>query len=249
MALQTKTITYGGHTISLNYDDAKPWTKDDASLENAYFDLVKNKVELHEMVYQSIMQLAPISSEIGTLREFLMLIKDFSIEAREEADNLMLSFMSPHEDDYDRDILNEKVVLTEKAFGDYHVKITELEPKITLVSNLVNKYTSMIEDSLKWKVLSKIETKHFRKYKTNAIDTNSYSEEKERFQTFLSVTKEHSDSINRMHDGYVSDYNILMLQTEMEYGIWNEFVKRLDLLTKMVKVKVPSMISDEPNLN
>ena len=100
-----------------------------------------------------------------------------------------------------------------------------------------------------WKELSDIEMTHSRNYEINAIDVCSFDDEKERFQIFLGVHKDHSDGISRMQNDYVLDYNTLMLQTEMEYGIWNEFVKRLDLLTKMVKVKVPPIISDEMNLN
>ncbi len=249
MAIQTKTFTFGQHTISYNYDDSKPWTAEDESLEKVYTELVKNEVELHEMVYDSIMELAPVSKEIAITRELLMLIKDFSVVAREEADNLMLSLMSQEEDTFDRDLLTETVQTTEKAFAEYHAKLTLLEPRITLVTDFVNKYITMSEDYTAWKVLTEIVALHSRNYETNSIDICSFDTEREHFQNFLSVHKDHSDSINRMQDGYVSDYNTLMLQTEMEYGIWNEFVKRLDLLMKMVKVKTPSIISDELNLN
>ena len=107
----------------------------------------------------------------------------------------------------------------------------------------------MSEDFSKWKKFSAIERKHSKNYKINSINICEFDAEKERFHTYRSVHKDHSDGVSRMQDGYVLDYNTLMLQTEMEYGIWNEFVKRLDLLTKMVKVKVPPIISDELNLN
>lgn len=249
MAIQTKTIECGAHKITYTHDDAKAWTDEDENLIEAYVTLVKNEVEMHEMVYNSIMELAPISKEIEATREFLMLLKDFSADAREEADNLMLSFMSPDEDDYDRNLLNEKVKRTEKASAKYHQKLTLLEPKITVVSDFVNKYNAMCEDFSHWEKLSLMEGVHCRNYKINSIDVCEFDAEKNRFQTYRSVYKDHSNDISRMQNGYVLDYNKLMLQTEIEYGIWNEFVKRLDLITKMVKVKVPPIISDEINLN
>ena len=249
MAIQTKTIVCGSHTISFTYDDARPWTDQDETLEQTYLKLVKSEVDLHAMLYKSIMEYAPIDKEVKSVREFLMLVKDLAKEARDEADNLMLTFMSAEEDDYDRDILTEKVQNAEKAFAEYHVKLSHLEPSIHKVSAFVNKYNELSEEYSLWEELSDIELIHSQNYATNSIDVCTFDDETERFRTYVSVHKDHSDGISRMQDGYVSDYNTLMLQTEMEYGIWNEFVKRLDLLTKMVKVKVPPIISDELNLN
>ncbi len=195
------------------------------------------------------MEYAPIDKEIKAAREFLMLAKDLSSEAREEADNLMDSFMSAEEDTYDRSILTEKVSTAEKAFAEYYTKLSSLEVGINDVSAFVNKYNELSEDYAMWEELSDIEMIHTRNYEINSIDVCSFDDETERFRSFVSVHKDHSDGISRMQNDYVLDYNILMLQTEMEYGIWNEFVKRLDLLTKMVKVKVPPIISDEMNLN
>lgn len=153
---------------------------------------------MHDMMYKSIMEYAPIDKEIKAAREFLMLAKDLSSEAREEADNLMDSFMSAEEDTYDRSILTEKVSTAEKAFAEYYTKLSSLEVGINDVSAFVNKYNQLSEDYAMWEELSDIEMIHTRNYEINSIDVCSFDDETERFRSFVSVHKDHSDGISRM---------------------------------------------------
>ena len=52
-----------------------------------------------------------------------------------------------------------------------------------------------------------------------------------------------------MWNEYILDYNKLMLETEGQYSLWEEFSKRVDILNKMVKVNVPAMNANDLNMN
>jgi|GEM_PF-950736 len=247
MAIQTKRFEMGIHTISFNYEDAAPWTAEDEALEKTHIALAEREIMIRDMMSKSLNDYSPIDKEIQDVRTFLQLVKDLSKDARDEADFYVESMMQM--EDYGKELLGEKVDTAVKAFEEYHKKLLSLEPGITKLSAFINEYVEMDEDMTDWKIHSDIKSKHYKNWKNNSIDICSFDKEMDRFQAFTSVTKDSNSSIYRLLDGYILDYNKLMLETEVQYGIWEEFAKRVDLLNKMVRVKVPAMNADDLNLN
>ncbi len=247
MAVQTKKFEIGIHTISYEYEDTTPWTESDELLEKTHLALAEREARIREMMYASLNEYSPIDKDIQEVRTFLMLIKDLSKEARDEADFYVESLMQM--DDYSKDSLGEKVETAVKAFEEYHKKLLSLEPGIKKLSEFINQYVEMSEDMAQWENHSEIMSNHYNNWATNSIDICSFDREMERFYAFLSVNKDSNSGIYRLLDGYILDYNKLMLETEGQYSLWEEFAKRVDLLNKMVKVKVPAMNADDLNLN
>jgi len=247
MAIQTKEFEKGIHTIKYNYDESLVWTEEDELLEKTHLELVDRENKIRDMMYKSLTEYSPIDKDIKEVRTFLMLIKDLSKEARDEADIYVESLMQM--DDYSKDALGEKVETAVKAFEEYHKKLIDLEPGITKLSEFINNYIEMDENMTEWDFHTTVKGKHYNNWENNSIDICSFDEEMERFYAFVSVNKDSNSSIYRLLDGYILDYNKLMLETEAQYGIWEEFSKRVDLLNKMVKVKVPAMNTDDLNLN
>lgn len=247
MAVQTKKYEVGVHTISYEYDDAKPWTDEDEALEKKHIELVERERLISDMMHNSLNEYSPINNQIQEVRAFLLLIKDLSKDARDEADFYVESMMQM--EDYGKELLAEKVETAVKAFEEYHKKLLSLEPDITKLSQFINAYVEMEEDMDDWNEHSNIKTKHYHNWANNSIDICSFDKEMERFGSYASVMKNHNSNIYRLLDNYILDYNKLMLETEGQYSLWEEFSKRVDLLNKMVKVKVPAMNSDDLNLN
>ncbi len=247
MAVQKKTFEVGIHTISYEYNDAVAWTEQDELLEKTHIAIAEREERIREMMYNSIKEYSPIDKDIQEVRTFLMLIKDLSKEARDEADFYVESLMQM--DDYSKDTLGEKVETAVKAFEEYHKKLLSLEPGITRLSTFINEYVELDEDMSEWNTHSDVKSEHYNNWKNNSIDICSFDKEMDRLYAFVSVNKDSNSSIYRLLDGYILDYNKLMLETEAQYGIWEEFAKRVDLLNKMVKVKVPAMNADDLNLN
>ena len=247
MALVEKKIEFTAHTATISYDDEKSWTEDDFTLESTFITLIEANVNLSEMMYKSLSEYSPIAKEIDAVRAFLMLITDLIKEAIEEADNFINSMMT--DEDYSRDILTEKFNVIVNALSEYHPKLLTLEPTINSIVNFIHKYIELDEDYSLWDELSAIESKHFKNWETNSIDIVAYDRAKEYFQAYVSVHSNSNTGIYRLLDGYILDYNKLMLQTEMQYAIWNEFSKRVDLLNKMVKIAVDPMNTGDVNLN
>ncbi len=247
MALVEKKIEFPAHTATITYDDEKSWTEDDFALENAFISLIEFNVNLSDMMYKSISEYSPIAKEIEAVRTFLMLITDFIKEAIEEADNYISSMMTNEESA--KHILTQKVDVTINALTEYHPKLSALEPSINKIVTFVHKYNELDEDYSLWDELSKIESNHFKNWETNSIDIVAFDAAKEFFQAYVSVHSNSNSSIYRLLDGYILDYNKLMLQTEMQYAIWNELFKRIELLNKMIKVSVDPMNTGDMNLN
>jgi len=247
MALIEKIIEFPAHSATITYDDEKTWTDDDFELERAFITLIEYHVNLSDMMYKSISEYSPFAKEIDTVRAFLMLIADFIKEAIEEADNFISSLMTQEE--FSKDILTQKVDNIIKALTEYHPKLSNLEPTINKIVNFIHKYNELDEDCSLWDELSKIESKHFKNWESNSIDIVAFDRAKEYFQAYVSVHSNSNSSIYRLLDGYILDYNKLMLQTEMQYAIWNELFKRIDLLNKMIKVAVDPMNTGDMNLN
>jgi hypothetical protein len=247
MAVQTKKFEMGIHTISYEFDDAKPWTEQDEALEKKHIALAEREKMIRDMMYDSLKKYSPIDKEIQAVRAFLMLIKDLAKDARDEADFYVESMMQM--EDYGKELMAEKVQTAVKAFEEYHKKLLALEPGITKLSAFINKYVEMDEDMTEWDKHSKVKGRHYKNWKDNSIDICSFDREMDRFHAFVSVNKDSNSGIYRLLDGYILDYNKLMLETEAQYGIWEEFAKRVELLNKMVKVKVPAMNPDDLNLN
>lgn len=247
MAVQKKIFEVGIHTISYEYNDAVPWTEQDALLEKIHIALVEKEVKIREMMYDSLNEFAPVDKEIQEVRTFLMLIKDLSKEARDEADFYVESLMQM--DDYSKDALGEKVATAVKAFEEYHKKLLSLEPGITTLSTFINEYVALDEDTSDWNAHTDAKSEHYNNWENNSIDICSFDKEMDRFYAFVSLNKDSNGSIYRLLDGYILDYNKLMLETEGQYSLWEEFTKRVDLLNKMIKVKVPAINADDLNLN
>jgi len=247
MAIQSKEFEIGIHTIRYEYDGSLVWTEEDELLEKTHIALAERENRIRDLMYKALSEYSPIDKDIKEVRTFLMLISDLSKEARDEADFYVESMLQMI--DYSKDLLGEKVETAVKAFEEYHKKLLALEPGITKLSAFINNYVEMDEDMREWNVHSDVKGKHYYNWKNNSIDICSFDEEMERFYAFVSVNKDSNSGIYRLLDGYILDYNKLMLETEGQYGIWEEFAKRVELLNKMVKVKVPSMNTDDLNLN
>jgi len=247
MALVEKQFEYPALTVTYTYDDEKKWTKNDSALEKAFITLIEYHVNLSDMMYKSINEYAPFSKEIISVRDFLLLISDFIKDGISEADDFVASLMTQEE--YSKELLNEKINTIIKSLTEYHPRLLTLTPKIDSIVAFVNNYIKLDEDYSLWDKLSKIESKHFKNWEVNSIDIVSYDRAKEFFQAYVSVHSNSNSSIYRMLDGYILDYNKLMLQTEMQYAIWEELSKRVDLLNKMVKVPIDPMNTRDMNLN
>ena len=247
MALVEKKFEFPAHTATFSYDDEKSYTEDDTELEKAFITLIEYHVNLSDMMYKSINKYSPFSKEIITVRDFLLLISDFIKEGIKEADDFVASLMT--EEDFSKDCLTEKVNIIVKALTEYHPKLMALTPQIDLIAAFINKYTQLDEDHTLWDEFSEIESRHFKDWENNSIDIVTFDRAMEFFRAYVSVHSNSNSSIYRMLDGYVLDYNKLMLHTEMQYAIWEEFSKRVDLLNKMVKIAVDPLNTGDMNLN
>jgi hypothetical protein len=94
-----------------------------------------------------------------------------------------------------------------------------------------------------WDVYEKIKTNHFGNYDINAIDTMSFDEDDERFRDFISLRDMQNQHTIDYSNGIIENYNRLILETNTQYGIWEEFLKRLSLIRQVVRSKTDEMFT------
>jgi len=247
MAMVTKTIEIHPWKLSYNFDDEKIWTETDEALHQKFKEIFERQHALKERIHDSLTPHSEIENDVKRVREFLMLVKDLTKDARDEADYFMECIKNMQ--DFSVEAMIEKVNLATNALEEYHPKLTELVPKIDTLSKFLTSYIEEDEDGTIWEEFSEITTKHYSNYDDNAIDIVTFDRASEMLRTYNKCWSDHSKEIYQMQDRYIVDYNKLLLETQGEYDLWQEFSKRYEILKNVVKVAVPTVDTNDLNLN
>ncbi|HEY5407050.1 MAG TPA: hypothetical protein VIJ92_08180 [Ginsengibacter sp.] len=227
-------IKHATRTIELIYEPGKTvMTKQDEQLRAAYIKLHDFELKMQKTADKLFRESVPLNKTIDNLREELMKAQATFADCCKLADKLSDVTYSSGETSLEQ--LTESQEQTGKEILAYSDKIMKVYEIVVVLSKEVGEYNVASEDesNLLYDKYAAIKTAHSANWETNSINIVTFEDEYEKFHSYRSVREDNRVGLMDYCDKTISNYTSLNLQTTTLYNVWNEFVKRCNLLRAM----------------
>ena len=249
MAFVEKTYQFEITQVVIRYDADKPYSESETKLEASLLAFVKEADDLRTLIVQKQSEFQPAWQEMINLQSLLKLQKELSKDARSSADEYWECINDGT--DFNLNELADKVDITSKGFDEYDIKLRVLSDKVDEVIDFVDNYIDLSNDDTLWDALNENEAaiNETDKLDKLSIDVEAFISEKERVENIISNYHTLSSGLQQLIENRIKEYKTLILETEMQYELWREFGKRIDMLNKVMRVEVKPLKTDNLNLN
>ena len=242
--MKQQVIEHAARKISFSTDELKPWTKEDETLIKAYISLHDKELSLKAQAKELLSLSADLNKQTEKVRLKLIELKEMIAAISKLADGFIV--VSPNRQHKANEINKEAEKLSAYITGDYHSILSELELTVKACEEKNGAFINDTENNELWDAYSDIKHSHFHNYEINAIDIVSFDKDDDTFRGFASVWRDHNKGIIDYANEAIGNYNKLILETEMQYALWEEFLKRLSLI-RMVTAAETGEISASSN--
>jgi len=242
--VKQQVIEHATRKISFSADELKPWTKEDETLMKAYISLHDKELLLKAQAKELLSLSADFNKQTEKVRLKLIALKEMIAAISKLADGFIA--VSPNRLHKANEISKKAEKLSAYITGDYHSILSELELTAQTCSEKIRAFINDTENDELWDAYSDIKHSHFQNYEINAIDIVSFDKDDDTFRGFASVWRDHNKGIIDCANDAIGNYSKLILETEMQYTLWEEFLKRLSLI-RMVTATETGEIPASPN--
>jgi hypothetical protein len=215
--------------ITLQLEEGKEWTAADQEVQDKY-------VALHELVFEQNLKIKTLhdryqdfNKQVDAHREELQKVKQASKHARTLADKLSetVGVYNPGNVEEFVQAVND----CSEVIAVYHTILEKMGP---VLGDYIEQLDAIQDEEdvheEEFDEFSTILMEHNKNYEINAIDIVKFDFEQDMFRAQMSLDSSSNDKmIQRCHD-VVHNYNTLMLESDLQYQVWNEFNKRVSLL-------------------
>lgn len=227
--MKKKIVEHPFHKISFDYDESKDWTPRDEKLLNTYLQLHDSEKQRQDEASSLRKQFSELEKHVEQVRKELKKVEKKITATRNEADHILaqVNLQVPRAAEKFTEQVNE----TNDDIQDYHKKMQQLEKEINELNKLKDKYIDDDEEPL-WERLSelKITYAHDNRLSTDYV---SFDDDEQRFRDKVSYISHQNDRAIDYCDRVVDNYNRLLLETTVQYEVWNEFGRRLKLIEQI----------------
>ena len=229
--MEIKTISHPLRKISITYGyNDNPWTKEDEQLVKAFIALHESEMKQQKLADYLLKEYSEIRKKIKVARtkleEVTILLKDNIKEADKlsEKTGLIKPKTFP--------AFLERIMNTNDEIQEYGPLLSDVKDALDLLQPEKELYAVTDEDTETelWDKYSDIHLKHCRNYEKNSIDIVEFDKEDDSFRTYRSVHEDNRNGKIDYSNDTIEDYNVLVIETEMQYQLWAEFNKRRLLL-------------------
>jgi hypothetical protein len=242
--VKQQVIEHATRKISFSTDELKLWTKEDEILMKAYISLHDKELLLKAQAKELLSLSADLNKQTEKVRLKLIALKEMIAAISKLADGFIV--INPNRQHKANEISKEAKKLNAHIRGEYHSILSELELTSKTCSEKNEAFINDTEDDELWDAYSDIKHSHFHNYEINAIDIVSFDKDDDTFRSFASVWRDHNKGIIDYANEAIGNYSKLILETEMQYALWEEFLKRLSLI-RMVTATETGEISASSN--
>lgn len=223
----SKIFEHSTRNISFSVDELKAWTEEDEQLVFSYLKIHDREQYLTDRGKLLDAERNRINAIIEQTREALsgveIQIKDIS----KLADTF--SLVHPKKEEKAKEILGETVKVSE-TINAYQQLFIESEKNIAELDEANTVFIDEIEDITLWDEYGTVKHAHFKNYENNSIDIVSFDREDDLFRGYASFHKQrHHDVFERVNE-CIRNYNALLSETKTQYGMWEEYLKRIVLI-------------------
>ncbi len=230
-------IKHAARNIEIIYEPGKTvMTTQDEQLLAAYVKLHDFEIKMRQTANKLFREFVPLNKTIDAVREDLFHVQATFNDCSELADKLSEVTYVSGETSLEK--LTESQVNTSKEILDYNEKIVGIFKMTKVLSKEVNEYNLANEDevNLLYEEFSVIRTTHSGNWEDNSINIVTFDDEYDRFLSYRSVQEESRASLMDFCDKAIANYTNLNQQTTTLYNVWEEFLKRCNLLRTMAEL-------------
>lgn len=239
----SKTIEHITRKISFSADESRTWTEDDEKLVTAYLQLHNREQSLKIQGDDLVKKFTGINKQTEKLRAILNVVKKLITAASELADKF--NPIIPKKQEIVKQITDETEKISNRI-QKYHRLMEKLSVEIDVHSKINSRFLDDLENMELWEAYKEVMHIHFNNYEINSIDIVSFSNEDELFRGFASVWDDKNKYAFDYSDKAIENYNRLILETEIQYGIWKEYLKRFELI-RLINENTASQILSSAN--
>jgi len=228
-----KLIEHKLRKIEFEYSDTIPWTEQDEALLNSFVAVHDYELQRKQTGRELIKKYSERNKQIEYAREELNRLKEKFAATRLLADHLL------------EDIALQKTQEVEKFYAEVYAVNDAIAAYDKIMRPIGDdaldkekeKFFDEQNEIAAWEAFDEINLTHSQHYETNAIDIVSFDKADEQFKTYLRVVRDSNNSAMDYMNRVINNYNTLMLETELQYKLFEEFIKRVELLKKITVVK------------
>lgn len=224
-------IKHATRTIEIIYEPGKTTkTAQDAQLLDAYIQLHDFEQEMGKTADELFHDFIPVGKTIDELCKELIKVKATFDHCCSLADKLSDANYVFAETSLEK--LIQERERTEEELKVYNEKILKLYGTLEGLYKKLNEYNEANETKLDaiYTEYNSIKSAHSSNWESNAINIVTFEDESEKFYSFRTVMEKRREGLIDFCENAVKDYETLNLKTTTLYNVWNEFVKRCDLL-------------------
>lgn len=233
--------------IALNYMPGETaLTTEDEQLLEKYLQLHDFEYQLLKKSEELFKSFNVIDKQVKVLREGLDKIKSKLDDTIAMADKLSGNSYIPAEANMEK--IKQRNAATIKELASYHQRLNELYKELKYQQEILTGCVIASEEGSEkiYKEYNSISAIHNKHYTSNTIDIVSLDDD---FQNYLITQNLYEERRNSFIDScntVLNSYTILNLETNLLYGVWNEFLKRCELM-QVVAALQSSKISSSAN--
>lgn len=220
--------------IEVIYEPGKTsMTAQDEELLAGYIRLHDFELDMKNTADNLFKESIPINKNIKALQKELKKVQATFDNCCELADKLSEASYVFEETSLQK--LEQRRKQTEKELKAYNEKILEIYESAKALQQKVAKYDKADESNVEaiYSEFTTLSMDHISNWKNNSINCAAFDDQFNKFREYRSAVETQRENLLSACTKAMDNYTNLNLQTTALYKVWNEFVKRCDLLTKV----------------
>jgi DNA repair exonuclease SbcCD ATPase subunit len=220
--------------IEIIYEAGKStMTAQDEELLAAYIRLHDFELEMKNTAGKLYRESIPINETIDNLHDELKKVQATFDVCCALADKLSEANYVLEETSLEK--LAQSRKQTEKELKAYNEKILEIYETAKALQKKVNKYNKADEKKVEalYSEFATLSMDHISNWENNAINCVAFDDQFDKFREYRAAVETQRESLLSACTKAMNNYIDLNHQTTALFKVWNEFIKRCELLTKV----------------
>lgn len=230
-AIKKDLIKHSFRNIEVIYEAGKTTlTAQDEELLASYISLHDFELEMKNTAIALLQEAKPLNKAIEALGEEIKKVQSTFDSCNALADKLSAETYVAEEASLKK--LAEASEETEKELREYNEKIIEIYEKVQALQDKIAEYYKAGEERSNdlYTECSNLAMAHLKNWEENSINAVEFDDQYDKFREYREVAESHRDSLIDACTATITNYTNLNQETFILYNVWNEFIKRCNLL-------------------
>ena len=205
----------------------------DEELLASYIRLHDVELQMKNTANELYRESIPVEESIESLHKDLKKVQETFDACLALADKLSDTTYATEETSLEK--LAQARDQTEELLRDYNDKILAVYAAAKVIQDKLNENNKNDEEAIDalYGEVSSLAMDHLANWENNAIDGVDFDQQFDKFREYRAAIEDQRETLISSCQEVMTKYTNLNLQTSTLYNVWNEFVKRFDLLTSM----------------